>query len=199
MTSKGQQPKQKRLRNNSLVESLRDLGGGVVKGFAEEFIGEMPKDIFTQTGLRPQKPSEKFNPYESFEEVKTLQQKLRQTEIVRREEQVVFSVEEQTTKNQVTALLQEAQKLSKAVQSLSSEVQVAALQTPVEVGTYHVSFFEKLISFLQSLTQKIENASVWMAAWSTKTKKQPSYWSQVKQSGSKFMLSQERYMSTQAG
>lgn len=193
MTPKGQNPKSKTLPND-ILEVLRDLGGG----FAS--------DVQEQTGLRPRKTSDTIFPGQTvdFENQKQklqemFERRLRQTEIVRRQERLVFSAKDQETKAKVTVLQEEVKKLAQSTQNLAKEIEITAFQAPIQPGVYHETFFEKLISFVKSLTKKIENASVWIAAWNARAKKRPYYWAQVGKSGGKFLLSQERYMATQAG
>lgn len=201
MIPKGQKQKQKRIRNGALLEALRDLGGGTVKSLNEDFLGQIPKDVFTQTGLHPQKLEGTPNPQEPVDllKIKELEQRFRRLEISKREERLVFSSQQQEVKVRLAALQEEAKKMASATQNLAQEVKIAVLQTPVEPGTYHLTFLEKLISFIKSLTQKIENAAVWVSAFNQRAKKRPFYWAQVGRSGTKFMLSQERYMATQVG
>lgn len=184
MTPKGQSIKSKTLPKD-LIEALRDLGTG------------LGTDIQEQTGIRPRKTEP--SPFENREFEEIFGRRLRQAEVVRRQEKLVFSAKEQETKAKVTALQEEVKKLASATKNLTKEVEIAAAETPVQPGVYHESFFEKLISFVKSLTKKIEDASVWLAAWNSRAKKRPFYWAQVKKSGTKFMLSGERYMATQAG
>ncbi|MFZ5366336.1 MAG: DUF5660 family protein [Patescibacteria group bacterium] len=187
MAPKGQKPKSKTLPRD-LLEALRDLGGGI------------GSDIQDQTGLRPRKISETVLPENQKPELQEIfERRFCQAEIVRKQERIVFSAKDQESKTKVAALQEEVKKLASATQNLAKEVKIAAVQTPVEPGVYHETFFEKLISFIKSLTRKIEDASVWLAAWNARAKKRPFYWAQVQKSGTKFMLSQERYMATQAG
>jgi hypothetical protein len=201
MDTKGQVQRQRRLKRDGLIESLRDLGGSTVKSLKDDFLTELPKDVFEQTGLRPQGKPDRFPPQETayFEEREFLRRGLRQAEIIRHEEKLVFTSKERETTTQVAVLVEEAKKLANALQSLENQVEVATFQAPVEPGVYHVSFFQKLISFLRTLTAKIEDATHWAATCNTKAKKRSFYWGQVQKSGTKFMLSQERYMATQAG
>lgn len=201
MSAKGQNLKQKRGRDNNLVEVLRGFGGDTAKGLSEDFLAKIPKDIFEQFGLHPRAGSDNPQAREQtfFEEREEFQRRLRQGEIRRREERVVFTAKEQETKTRVAILLEEVKKLANSVQSLEQKVEIAAVQAPVEPGVYHVNFFEKLVSFIRSLAQKVEDASLWVASSNTKARKRSFYWGQVQKSGTKFMLSQERYMSTQAG
>ena len=200
MPVKGQNLKQKGFRSDSLLEALRGFGGETTKTFEQDFFKKLPEDFLKQTGLRPQDQQKPYSEELRYrEENEQWQSKLRQSEVVRHQEKLVFSSRDQETKKQVTVLLQEVKKLSGAVQNLDKKIQVAAIQAPVEPGIYHVNFFEKLISFIRMLTRKVEDAAVWSSAHASKGKKRSHYWGKVKESGTKFMLSQERYMATQAG
>lgn len=200
MQAKGQSSKQKGIRSDSLLESLRGFGGGTTKTFEQDFFKKLPGDFLRQSGLRPQN---KQNPQSQElmyrEETEEWQSKLKQSEVIRHQEKLVFSSRDQETKKQVSLLLQEVKKLSGAVQNLDQKIQVAVIQAPVDPGLYHVNFFEKLVSFIRLLTKSVEDAAVWSSAHASKGKKKSHYWGKVKESGTKFMLSQERYMATQAG
>lgn len=204
MPPKGQNPKQKQIRNDTLLEVLRDLGSGTGKSFSQDFLSKIPEDILDQTSIRPKRLSGTLSPNESITipekpKVEDLERRLRRVEAIRRQEKLVFSAEKQKETLKVKALQQEVDKLAKATANLSREVKTATTQAPVEPGTYHLTFYEKLLSFIQSLTKKIEDAAIWVSVFNTRAKKRSYYWTQVGRSGAKYMLSQERYMSTQAG
>ena len=82
---------------------------------------------------------------------------------------------------------------------MSKEVEIAAMQAPVEPGVYHLNFLEKLRETIIFLSKSIKESFNWLAVCNSRAKKRSHYWSQVKKSGTKYMLSQERYMATQAG
>jgi len=115
------------------------------------------------------------------------------------QEKVLFNQKERKTKLQIEALQEELKKLAASTKNLTKEVEVAAIQVPVEPGVYHLNFFEKLKQLLVSLKKKIDESATWLAALNQRTEKRNYYWAQVRKSGTKFMLSQERYMSTQLG
>lgn len=117
----------------------------------------------------------------------------------RHQEKLLFTRNDQETKLQVEAIQEELKKLALSTKNLTKEVEIAAKQVPVEPGIYHLSFFEKLRQSLVFLRKKVEESATWLAAFNQKDKKRNYYWGQVKKSGTKFMLSQERYMSTQFG
>lgn len=173
-----------------LFEALRDIPGDILTDAKDQMGFYAPKD-----------PKE--------EEYRAKQQEERLREIfslranrfqeVKREEQIVFSAKEQETKAKVERLVAEVRKMASAVKELEDQVQTTAFIAPSNPGVYHETFFEKLISFVKSMTKNIKNSSVWLGTSNSRAKKNPYYWQQVKKSGTKFMLSSERYMATQAG
>lgn len=202
MNTKGQGQKPKRLRSDALIEAFRDLGTDTAKGLGHDFLANIPKDVFAQTGLQPPTQPDRQLSSESayFEEQEAfLRRRLGQTEVVRHEEKLVFTAKQRETQTKIVALVEEIKKLGLAVQKMEKQVEITAFQAPVNPGVYHENFFEKIISFMRSLSRKIEDGADWMAAFNSKGKKRSHYWGQVQKSGTKFMLSQERYMATQAG
>ena len=114
-------------------------------------------------------------------------------------EKLVFDQTSQEVKLQIAAIQEELKKLALSTRSLTKEVKIAAQQTPVDPGVYHLSFFEKLRQRLILLRKRVDESATWLNASNQRAKGRNYYWRQVKKSGTKFMLSQERYMATQAG
>lgn len=114
-------------------------------------------------------------------------------------ERLIFHQAEQETKLQIQALQAELKKLAESTGKLTREVAVAVSQPPIHSGPYHVSFLEKLRYWLVLLKKRIDESTTWLSEFNQRSKKKNYYWSQVKKSGTKFMLSQERYMTNQAG
>jgi hypothetical protein len=114
-------------------------------------------------------------------------------------EKIVFTKADQQTKMQIQALQDELKKMAASTHNLAREVQVAVMQAPVNPGVYHQSFFEKLRLTIREIKKRIDQSASWLGAMNSKGKKQSHYWSQVGKSGTKYMLSQERYMQTSAG
>jgi len=112
---------------------------------------------------------------------------------------VVFSAREQSVKRKVISLQEELKRLSHSINNLSQKIQNNTQETISAPGIYHENFLEKLISFVKSLTKKVNKASTWINVMQARMKKRPFYWAQINKSGSKYMLSADRYMSTQAG
>jgi len=118
---------------------------------------------------------------------------------LKQQEKIIWTRQEQETRLQVATILEELKKLAKSVKQLDQEVEVATAQVPVEPGIYHLSFFEKLRQTIILFRKRVEESVNWLAAFNQRAKKRNHYWGQFKKSGTKFLLSQERYMSTQAG
>ena len=97
------------------------------------------------------------------------------------------------------AILNELKQIATSTKTLTKEVEVAAMQAPVEAGVYHVNFFEKLRRALVELRKRVEESATWLAAFNQKSKKRNYYWAQFKKSGTKYTLSADRYMATQVG
>ena len=123
----------------------------------------------------------------------------RSFEIRRRQEHLIFSQKELARQQQITALQDQLQQLLTEVKGLGQEIEVAVDQQIVAPGVYHVNFFEKLRQLIKLMRQKIHDSATWLAAFNHRARGKMGYWGQVQTSGTKFMLSHERYMVTQTG
>lgn len=191
--------------SDSFLEALRDLGGGVADSVAHDVVGGIAQEAFDQiTGNRrgDLRPNQTIN----FQELRKKEEQLKysrnfQNEFLdlRRQEKLVWTRQEQQTKLQISAILQELKKLAEATKNLAKEVDIATKQVPVEPGVYHINFFERLRETIILFKKRIEDSATWLAASNQKAKKRNYYWGQVRKSGTKFMLSPEHYMATQVG
>ena len=115
------------------------------------------------------------------------------------QERLVFLQSESQTKAQITAIQAEIKSLAKSVGSFAREVEIATFQAPVNPGVYHKNFFDALRSFINSIRQRVDQSRNWLATTNARATQRNYYWGQVKSSGTKFMLSSERYMVTSTG
>jgi hypothetical protein len=198
-------PKKKIITSDSILESLRGIGNSTNSSLKRDLLRKVPEDA-AEMLFRPKRIQGELKPNEevSFEDRepelrREFERRLRQQELVHRQEIQVFSAQKEEEKRRVETLQAEVIELAKDIGELDKETKVAAIQQTVNPGVYHEAFFIKLISFIKSLRKKVGDASAWLATVNARAKKQPFYWRQVKKSGTRFMLSQERYMSTQAG
>jgi hypothetical protein len=72
------------------------------------------------------------------------------------------------------------------------------VETPVDPGIYHVTFLERLRSFIQLLREQVDDSRTWLTV-SSKRQKKMAFWGLYKKHGTQFGLSSERTVSTQAG
>ncbi len=115
-------------------------------------------------------------------------------------------VDEQKTKQEIQEVILELKSLASSTKQLEKEIVEATGQTLVSPGKYHKSFFNWVLSVVRDARQKIDNASVWLTTMNGKQKqgmaskkKKPNYWDMAKKHGTKFSLSGERAIATQAG
>ncbi len=197
----------KKLSNNdSFLEAFRDLGADIASTATDNLkagAGDI-KDAFfpfpKSTGS--EKPADGFfsqNESQAERKYRSLSQR---TELIHKEEKILFTRQQRETQQQVNSLQEEIKKLAKATSDLASEAkqaEIAAMHELPAVGTYHLNFFEQLRKAIASLRTQIQESSLWLSSWNKKAQKKDYFWGQFKKSGSKFLLSSDRYMSTQAG
>lgn len=190
--------------SDSFLEALRDLGSDFAGSVVHDVAGGIAGEAFNQiTGKNrgELKPNQTLN----FQELAEAEERKKARNFeqdffsLRKQEKLVWSQQEQQTKMQISAILQELKKLALATKNLAKQVDVAASQVPVEPGIYHINFFEKLKETIILFKKRIEESATWLSACNQRAKKRSHYWGQVHKSGTKFMLSQERYTATQTG
>jgi len=201
--NKGQSKRKKPVLTDNFLEKLRELGSDVGDSVVEDVIEGIPSAAVDQiTGRKRSgtlKPNEALNLQETQEQEQFRRQLGREFFRVRQEERLVFKQEEQKTRLQIKAIQEELKKLAESTKDLVKEVEVATKLEPVEPGVYHLNFFERLKQTIITFRKKIEDSASWLALFNQRTKRRSFYWTQVRKSGTKFMLSAERYISTQAG
>jgi hypothetical protein len=203
--------KAKQIRRANVLESLKEMGDSTGKSIKDDLLKKSSEEFFkqlfgNQTGEKKYSgdltPGESLSLDELYSGEKAENEKLRaQIALERnlnREEKQQLQEKGDELKVRLHALMQEVFALSQSTQSLGEEIKVAAFEAPVNPGVYHVVFFEKLIGFIKSFREKIDNASIWLSA-SNKRAEKKNYWSSYKKSGSKFFLSSEHYLQRSAG
>ncbi len=188
-----------------VIEQLRSVGNGTLSSIKKDVLQETPKEFLEQMfGLPERRVSGELIPGEALEVKDALSGKdeanrnlrvqLTQERQLRTEQQEISAQKQRDLKMQLSVLTSEVGQLAQTTQGLSREVRLAVLQTPVEPGTYHVVFFEKLVEFIRDFRMKVENSSVWLASYNTKAKKKAhTFWGQVGTGGAKRLLSSEDY------
>lgn len=194
---------------DSFLEAFRDLGSDTATTFKDDLIKKGVRDIFDnlspfKQNSSPEESSRDFpNLYSQEAEIeKKYRSRISRLEIIHREGKILFTSEQKEIQKQVNVLQEEIKKLAKSTSDLASEAkeaEITAMQEAPLIGTYHLNFFIRLRRLISELRSQIQESSFWLASWNKKAQKRNYYWNQFKKSGSKFMLSSDRYMATQAG
>jgi len=191
----------------NFLEALRSLGSGAVSDFKTQAKAAITQDIPESFGIST---SGTLSPNESLpisqmqraeergysQAESEFTQRLSQ---MRQEERQQLIRSEREAKQQIDSIRQEIRSLVKTMGDFAQEIQVATMQTTVNPGVYHKNFYIHLKTIIVALRQKAESSKNWLAASNHRAKKKGFYWSQVKSSGTKYMLSSERYMVTSTG
>lgn len=199
-------------RPTNFIESLRDLSSSFKKQAKDASLG-LGNDVFNQilgsAGVKsPQTPqTSEVNPnspfnFEDFIRSRENQVALRERQHFQRrlqEEKLVYHRKQEEVKMQIKVVQEELKKLASATVGLSQEVKKATLMAVVDPGTYHENFFDRLRNLIELARKKIGESQTWLETFNHRSKQKSIYWGGVQKSGTKYMLSHERYMSTQAG
>jgi len=207
-------------KNNNFIEAIKEQGGaattGVARSAMDQIFGGNPSQFpaFPQEASQqmPQMPNmntqpNQAPPFNFAEFLKLREQKIRQqergmAEQQRRTETIIFSQKEEKAKHQIEAIKSEIKKIIATTKSIDARVFMIEKETmapTVAAGTYHENFFERILKVLVLIRKSLTDSRNWMEAMGSRNSAKSHYWGQVGKSGAKYMLSNERYMSTQAG
>lgn len=209
---KNQKQKQtKKVKHSSVLENLKDVGSGTAKAIKKDLLQETSQEFINQLlGRMPEKkkysgditPGESLEFKEVFsgkqEETVKLKKQLNLEKRLREEEKVRSEKKGNELRLQLKAIMEEVAALAQNTQELGEEIQVAAMQAPIEPGVYHLIFFEKLLEFVKSFRKNIGQAKVWLQS-SNKRARKKNYWASYKKHGGKFLLAADHYLSRSAG
>jgi hypothetical protein len=192
------QPKRPAAFNNdSILEALRDLSGGVGKTVSRDVAGRVASDALASLLGAPVKQGElRQNESIDFPVERQPRPQFRRPEI-RPAEKVIFH-EDAQIKQQLEAVRAELSALSKSVKMLTIDMQKAVTEVPVNPGVYHITFYEQLRALLQMLREQIDDSRSWLTMHQSRKKKM-GYWGMFKKHGTSFGLSNERSLATSAG
>ncbi|HUV47185.1 MAG TPA: DUF5660 family protein [Candidatus Bathyarchaeia archaeon] len=184
---------------SSAKQQAKDLTFGTGKDTLDQISGFSSTPSKPQTGeLTPEQPFD-FEEYLSSREKQIVSQEKQRFERRIEEERLVFHRKQEEAKLQVKAVQEELKKLADATEGLSEEIKTATFVATVDPGTYHEGFFDRIRRIIKSAREKIVDSKTWLQTFNHRAKKQSFYWFSAGKSGTKFTLSQERYMSTQVG
>ena len=192
------------------LEILKQTGQHIRKTAADEVKREIPgaalEQIFGDTFAKRSgeiKPGQSVNIETVMSaSMQSKQEKSGNTfyyhERVVKEEHEIVRHKTNELRMQLKAIMEEVVVLASETGDLGEELQIAAMQAPIEPGEYHLSFFDQLLEFIRSFRKKVKNASEWLHM-SNKRAQKKNYWSQYKKHGAKLLLSGESYSQRSAG
>lgn len=184
------------------IESITALSSGVSDSFREDLVKAGANDILRQVaGISmdlkegeemdlshhgTEKPKHKEAGIEYHREIKHTSERSKNSN----NREVEAKVEQ---------ILVELDRLIDSSSELERRFEVLAVaEKPVTPGTYHLNFFDWMLSVISSTRQQIEDSGAWLNAVQSKKSKK-SYWSMFKKHGTSFGMSGERMVSTQTG
>ena len=194
----------------SFGSQVKNLGSGVASSAVDSLLGRnsdqsnSPDQGPPSYPMTQNYPSKPFN----FEEYlynrdrqiraqeRTLSQRLRDNE------KVLYNRKEEQTKQQILCVKEEIKKIIKETDGLAIElleVEKTVSTTVVTGGSYHLNFFERIRQLLVLARKRIAESRSWLELFNSRQKQRYCYWGQVSKSGTKFLLSADRYTATQAG
>lgn len=184
--------------NDSILEALRDLSGGVGKTVTRDVAGKVATDALASLFGAPLKQGEMHaNESINFPVERQPRPQMRRPEI-QPAQKVIFH-EDPQIKQQLEAVRTELAALSKSIKMLTTDIHKAVTEVPVMPGIYHVTFYEKLRAVLQILREQIDDSRTWLALSAQRKQKKLGYWGMFKKHGTSFGLSNERALATSAG
>lgn len=175
-----------------LQDTSSQIKDDVLKGIPESFIEQL-------LGLKREKVPKEIRQGETLyiggepQDEKRLKQIRMENEIHKRLK-VEREQEKIRTQKQIEALSLEIKMLASSLKGLQEEVKAAEVNENTEYGTYHKNFLEKLISFVRSFREKIDDSIFWLKVFRERKRKK-DFWARCKKEGTSFFLSPESYIS----
>lgn len=198
--------------NNSFVESMRDMGSGVVKSLTNDVVKGTAQSIFDQllgsakTGRMPTTPDQAINPdldkYIAEKEAQAAEQAKMQERAFHvhkaQENKVLFSYADESLRKEIDGVRQELQMLVATMGKVEEQVEQAMMDNIVDGGIYHLNYFHKLKAWIKFMRKSLEDSSAWLQM-SGGRKSKGYFWAQEARSGSKYSMSSERNVQMGAG
>jgi len=114
------------------------------------------------------------------------------------QEKVLFSLADEGLRKEIDSVREELAMLVKSMGKVEQQIEKAVMDNVVDAGVYHLNFFRNLQGWLRMMRKSLEDASLWLEMSSGRGKRS-HYWKQFGKSGTKYSLSSERTLATQAG
>jgi hypothetical protein len=186
----------------NFIEALKSIGGQTTSSVSHDVIGGIGSDFIQSLtgGSRPK--SSEMN--QAGETEQSSEARIRE-EVWRLERHreisatKLFDRKEEEAKAKIEVIQEELKLLAAELSRVDKQLEKAIKEEVANPGVYHVNFFEKLRRLIINLRKQVVDSSAWLEMSNQRKAAKGGYWANVKKSGSKYLMSQERTMATQAG
>ena len=198
----------------NLLEVAKDFGSdfknqarAATLGTLNTATGQITGTIYDRQPSQTDRLAQPQAPFNFAEYLRSREMQIRQQERMmgqqqRSAETMIFHRKEEEAKKEVEIVKAEIKKLVIETGKVSTELREAektVMTTTTEAGTYHLNFFERIRNLISLARKNISESKTWLQMFNGRNKNKSFYWAQVKKSGTKFMLSNERTVATQTG
>jgi len=202
----------KNSNNNSFVESMRDMGGSVMKSLKNDVVKGTAQSIFdqllgsAQTGRMPTTPDQAINPdlekYINEREQQAAEQAKMQERSFHvhksQESKVLFSHADESLRKEIEGVRSELQMLVSSMGQVEAQIEAAMMDNIVDGGLYHLNYFHKLKEWIKFMRKSLEDGSAWLQMAGGR-KSKGYFWTQEAKSGNMYSQSSERNVQMGAG
>lgn len=197
--------------NNSFVESMRDMGGSVMKSIKNDVVKGTAQSIFdqllgsTNSGKAPDIKQDNTPNLEAYiaereaQAAEEAKQHERAFHVQKSQEsKVLFSYADESLRKEIEGVRQELQMLVATMGQVEQQVEQAMMDNIVDGGVYHLNYFQKLKTWIKFMRKSLEDSSAWLQMAGGR-KSKGYYWGQVAKSGNMYSQSSERNVQMGAG
>lgn len=191
-----------RQHHQSFIEALKSIGSQTTSTVGKDVVGSVAQNFIQDlTGSRSNSEITTENNHENSLDIEV---RIRQEALaIQRHREInetkVFDRREEETKAKIAAIKEQLQLLAQEIVGMDKQLEKAIEEEIAHPGTYHLNFFEKLRKFILDLRKRVADSANWLEISNQRKAAQQGYWANVKKSGTKYMLSQERTLATQSG
>lgn len=206
--------KHKQFIDKNPVEAVRDLGSGITQSITKDLGQGIISNLWEQLLAGHSKKAAKKGELQEGQELDLRTNQPKHAEKTpkldiepgldyRREilhvDKKVAAENNQHIQIQIQEILIELKKLASSSSQLQTQFREVMVEQRIETpGTYHVAFFEWVLTVVKTARYKVEDANSWLATFQSKKGKR-QYWAMFKKHGTSFGLSNERTVATQTG
>lgn len=203
-------PAAKKTANNSFVESMRDMGGSVMKSLKNDVVKGTAQSIFDQllgsakTGTTPDMNTgtpdlEAFIAEREHQAAEQARSQERAFHVHKAQEtKVLFSHADESLRKEINGVRQELQMLVASMGQVEQQIEAAMMDNIVDGGLYHLNYFQKLKTWIKFMRKSLQDGSAWLEM-SGGRKSKGYYWTQAAKSGNSYSQSSERNVVMGAG